>query len=212
MSIESTAVSVSAGPRVPPELASLFSRRLLLVTERQEEYDALFYSVAQTIWPTNNLEWIQVRKYVDVTWEIWRLRRHKTAIINMTRHDALRTILESILPQDKLRLTLAAELADAWYEKPAERPIVMSYLRSNDLDDEAISAQALALRSSEIEKIDRMIHQLEISGMALLREIEYHRRACSWHPPKKLMEIVDAVPDPVPLEGPDVGGECAETP
>jgi hypothetical protein len=34
-----------------------------------------------------------------------------------------------------------------------------------------------------------MIQQLELSSMAQLREIEFHRRASSWHAPKSLQTL-----------------------
>src|SRR5262249_55735760 len=139
--------------------------------------------------PQNDLEWISTGHYLDDVWEIRRLRLAKAAIINMTRHDALRTILESILPATEDQAETAARLAEEWYEKPDQRPAIMEGLGKHDLDDEAISAQALALRSGELKKIDRRLQQVEISSMARLREIDFHRRALSWQPPQRLKEI-----------------------
>jgi hypothetical protein len=114
----------------------------------------LFDSVAQTIVPAHNLEWIAVGNYVDLRWEIRRLRYAKASIINATRLEALRTIFDSILPETSDRDRVAAELAHEWYDKPDERSAIKDLLGKHDLDDDAISAQALALRSPEIEKID----------------------------------------------------------
>jgi hypothetical protein len=151
------------------------------------------------------LEWIAIGNYVDLVWEIRRLRRAKAAIINTTRFEAFRTVFELILPETDDRIEVATRLAHEWFEKPDERDGILDLLGKRDLDDDAISAQALALRLPEIEKIDRMMQQLEMSSMAQLREIEFHRRASSWRTPKKLTQIVDAVAEPVGLPAP--GGE-----
>jgi hypothetical protein len=187
---------------VPPEIARIVKRPKLVVTESRQDYDALFDSVAQTIVPTNNLEWIGVGNYVDLRWGIIRLRCAKAAIINATRLEAFRTIFESILPETDDRVQIATQLAHDWYEKPEERAAIKDLLGRHDLDDDAISAQALALRSPEIEKIDRMMQQLEISSMAQLREIEFHRRASSWRTPESLMQVVDGVAEPIGLPAP----------
>jgi hypothetical protein len=187
---------------VPPEIARIVKRPKLVVTESREDYDALFDSVAQTIVPTNSLEWIATGNYVEMRWEIWRLRRAKAAIVNMTRYEAFRTIFESVLPETEDRLAVAARLAQDWYEKPDERTAILDLLGKYDLDDDAISAQALALRSPEIEKIDRMMQQLEISSMAQLREIEFHRRASSWRTPESLMPAVEEGAGPLRLQAP----------
>jgi hypothetical protein len=188
---------------VPPESARFVKRPRLLVTESPHDYDALFNAVAQTIVPANNLEWIAVGNYVDMVWEKRRLRCVKAAIINATRIEAFRTVFESILPETEDRLEVAALLAHEWYEKPDDRSAILDLLGKHDLDDAAISAQALALRSPEIERIDRMIQQLEISSMAQLREIEFHRRASSWRTPESLMQVVDGVAEPSRLPAPE---------
>jgi hypothetical protein len=186
---------------VPPGMARFFKKAPLLITESRQEYDALFNCVAQTIAPTNILEWISTRNYIDTEWEIRRKRNAKSAIINMTRKEALRMILESILPEAHDRIELAACMADRW-SNPDERPDILQLLEMHDLDDDAISAQAMALRVPEIEKIDEMIQQLEISSMARLREIEFHRRASSWRAPKELQQVVDVVAEPIQLPPP----------
>jgi hypothetical protein len=190
---------------VPPEIARIVKRPRLVVTESREDYDALFDGVAQTIVPTNNLEWIAVGNYVELRWEIRRLRYAKAAIINATRLEAFRTIFESILPETSDRDQVAAQLAHEWYEKPEERATIKDLLGKHDLDDDAVSAQALALRSPEIEKIDRMMQQLELSSMAQLREIEFHRRVSSWRTPKSLLQALDGVAEPLRLQAPGGG-------
>jgi hypothetical protein len=196
---------------VPPEISSFFAKPPLLVTENREDYDALFVSVARTIAPANTLEWLSARSYVDLVWEIGRLRRAKAAIINATRLDALRMVFESMLPEADDRLEMAARMADQWFVNPDERPGLLKLLRIHELDDDAISAHALALRAPELEKIDRTLQQLEISSMAHLREIEFHRRASSWRPPKDLLKVVDAIAEPIPLAPPGTGAHVGGT-
>jgi hypothetical protein len=198
-------VTMSREPKaltIPQELAGFFNRPPLLVTENLAEYDALFNAVAQAIVPADNIEWISMGKYVDSVWEARRLQGAKAAIINATYREALRTILESILPDTDDRFELAARLAEHWFEKPDERAATVDRLAKYNLDAEAVCAEAMALRAAEIEKIDRMLQQIEIAGMARLREIEFHRRAASWRSPRSLMQLVDATAEPITLPAP----------
>jgi hypothetical protein len=190
---------------VPPGIARFLKKPPLLVTESRQDYEEFFNSVAQAIAPTNSLEWIATGNYVDQKWEIKRLRYGKAAIINATRQEAFRTVFESILPETDDRIEAAAKMADQWFVNPSERPILLELLKMHDLDDDAISAQALVMRAPELEMIDRAIQRLEIVSMAQLREIEFHRRASSWRAPESLMEIVDGVAEPIPLQPP--GGD-----
>jgi hypothetical protein len=194
--------SKSELPTIPVELATLFKRPPLLVTENPAEYEALFNAVSQTILPADNIEWISTNKYVASVWEARRLQGAKAALINATFREALQTILESILPDTDERLELAAHLAEEWFEKPEQRPATVERLAKYHLDAEAVCAEAMALRAAEIEKIDRMLQQLEISGMARLREIEFHRSAASWRSPKSLTQLVEATAEPMKLPAP----------
>jgi hypothetical protein len=188
---------------IPAQLNSLFNRPALLVTESPAEYDGLFTAVAETIQPVDNIEWISMSKYVDFVFESIRWRRAKAGIINATFREALCTVVESILPDTDDRLEVAARLVDEWYEKPAERKAIIDLLAKHGLDPDAVAAEAIALRVGELERIDRMLQQLEIASMAQLREIEFHRRASSWHPPSRLQEIVDSAAEPIQLPKPD---------
>jgi hypothetical protein len=185
---------------IPPGIASFFKKPPLLVTERRQDYEEFFNSVAQTIVPMNSLEWIATGNYVDQQWEIRRQRQAKAAMINTTRREAFRTVFESMLPETDDRIEIAANMADQWFVNPGERPTLLEFLKMHDLDDDAISAQALALRAPELEMIDRAIQRLEIISMAQLRELKFHRRASSWRPPKSPMRIVDGVAEPIPLQ------------
>lgn len=187
---------------VPREIARFLNKPLLLVTESQQDYDAFFNIVAQTIAPTNGLEWIATADYVEQKWEIKRLRRSKTAMVNATRREAFRRVFESILGDTEDPFATAAVMADQWFADPNEQPTLLEFLKTHDLDEEAISAQALAMRAPELEALDRMIQRLEICSMALLRELEFHRRASTWRVPKRLMQI-DGVAEPIPLQPSD---------
>jgi hypothetical protein len=185
---------------IPPAIARFLKRSPLLVTESRQDYEAFFDSVAQAIAPTNNLEWIQTGSFVDQKWELKRLRCAKAAIINATRREAFQTVFESILPETDDRIGIAADMADQWFRNPSKRPILLELLKKDDLDDDAISAQALAMRAPELEIIDREIQRLEICSMAQLREIEFHRRASTWRASKGLVQVIDAVAESIPLQ------------
>jgi hypothetical protein len=183
---------------IPTQLARLFQRPALLVTESSAEYDGLFMAVAETIEPDDNIEWIGVGKYVSFVWEAVRWRRAKADIINMTFPEALMTVVEA-LPDSDDRADVAAHMVDDWYEKPQERQTVIDLLAKHGLSPDAVAAEAIALRSDELERLDRMLQQVELAAMAQLREIAFHRRASSWRPPNRLKEIIDQAGESLPL-------------
>jgi hypothetical protein len=187
-------------PVMPSGISVFFKRPPLLVTESGQDYDAFFNAAVQAIIPMNGLEWIATGNYVNQQWDIRRQRQAKAGIINATRREAFRTVFESILPEAADRVETAANMADRWFMNPDERPVLLQLLQMHDLDDDAISAQALAMRAPELEMIDREIHRLEVISMAQLRELEFHRRAQSWRAPNSLLQIVDGVAEAIPLQ------------
>ena len=78
-------------------IAGFFKKAPLLVTESRRVTDAFFHAIAQTIGPTNDVR-VATGDYVDLEWEIRRLRRAKADIINATRLEAFRTVFGSDSP------------------------------------------------------------------------------------------------------------------
>ncbi|HMF06756.1 MAG TPA: hypothetical protein VKE72_07080 [Methylocella sp.] len=196
-------MSAETALSIPAQLTALFARPPLLVTESASEYDGLFTAVAETIKPSDNIEWIGTAKYVGFIWDSIRWRRAKADIINMTFPEALATVLEALLPDSDDRADVAARLVDDWYEKPAERQTIVNILAKHGLSPDAVAAEAIALRADELEKLDRMLQQVEVAGMAQLREIEFHRRASSWRAPDRLKDIIDQAVEPIQLPKPE---------
>src|SRR5215471_1697254 len=74
---------------IPSEIASLipadvqyfFKRPPLLNEEDSIEYWMLVRQCITHVSPTAIIEWIWLKDVVDLTWEIWRLRRLRAALV-----------------------------------------------------------------------------------------------------------------------------------
>jgi hypothetical protein len=164
----------------PFAIISALKRTRLLATESRDDFEAFFNSVAHDdVLPRTYLEWHWTLNYCRAAHAADRYRNAIADIINATRHDALRTILEAILPEGEDRLDLAALLAADWFERPSERATVRALLAKHDLDDETISGQALALRAADVETVGRMALQNELAAREYMDEIICSRRASS---------------------------------
>jgi hypothetical protein len=165
-----------------------------MATEKVSDYEQLFAYVADAIRPKAAPEWILTKDYVDLEWEILRFRRARAAIIDVTRKEALRSILESILDQELLQLTTdrfteAAVKADDWYLDETYREEIRQLMSRHGLDEDAITAQAIALRARELEKIDDMLASAERRRNSMLKEVILYREVLSAH----LGEIIDVI-------------------
>ncbi len=125
--------------------------------------------------PKGVLEQQWVEDVFDHTWNLWRYRNLKTALLNAAAYQGLQRILTPLIgPTD------AVALATQWHAKDANAirevdDILSSAGLSGALSAEAVMAQTLAIKLPEIEAIDRLIAEKEGQRNAALRELERHR-------------------------------------
>jgi len=173
-------LEVTPAPKIPPEIRALLGEPPLLNSEDPSAYEALLATFGAAVRPTDPIEWIHVKDCVDLTWEIQRIRQAKAGIIDVTRKEALRSILESILEEGDLehgkgRISEADLKADEWYTCPVVREELTALLARYDLDEQAIAAQAFALRSRELAKLEHMLASAELRRSSMFREIAAYR-------------------------------------
>jgi hypothetical protein len=188
---------------VPSEIAVLFKKPPVLISENPSEYEAVFASLVNAIRPNNAFEWLLFKDLVDLSWEIRRSGSCKAAIINMKWKEALHMIAESLLEGDEEeRSRVAQELADQWFTNSQARASILELLQKHQLAEDAIVAQATALGLAELDMLDRKIERARVSRMVIMRDIEHHRAAGTWKMPKDLLQIVDAAAELIPLAPP----------
>ena len=169
-----------SAPRIPPEIRALLGEPPLLSSEDPSAYEALLATFAARMRPTDEIEWIYIKDCVDLTWDIQRIRRAIAGIIDVTRKEALRSILESILEKgnlelDKGRISQADLKADEWYTCPEVKEELIALMARYGLDEKAITAQALALRSRELAKLEHMLASAELRRSSMFEEIARYR-------------------------------------
>jgi hypothetical protein len=97
----------------------------ILSSESAHELQAFRQAVLGDIRPRNTIERIYVGDYVEYAWEIWRLRRAKTAIMNHAFRYSLQSVAGELLKQpgetDEDVSEAAEELAREWYASPSAK-------------------------------------------------------------------------------------------
>ncbi len=200
------ATTPTLAPRkISAEVRALLGKPPVLISEDPSEYEAMLANMAAAVMPRDAMEWILMGNCVDLTWEIRRIRLAKAGILDVTRKEALRSILESILEEDERigrdRISAADSKADGWYSDPSIRKALEAHLAKHGLDEEAITAQAFAIRARELEKLDKMLASAERRRWAMLQEMALYRdlfymRVCDG------ISIVDAEMDELTLQPP----------
>jgi hypothetical protein len=153
---------------------------IVLRTEAEDEFASLHEELEQDIQPKGFIERMYVQDIAALIWEIIRLRRFKTVIINNAFRPALQNILKQILfkPEfiQKLDYELEADtLAYDWFHSQKAKTQVAKLLRQFQLDECAIEAEAFRLMSSDIDRLDRMMTLAEVRRDKALHCIAEYR-------------------------------------
>jgi hypothetical protein len=163
---------------IPPEFRHLFKRLPVLATEVRQDYLELLQSMACAIRPEDGVEWALLKTIVDNSWEMLRYERSKAGIIDGALKEALTNVLCSILEESTIKVSReqdARELAEDWFNDPATREEILKHLNDYQLDEDSIIAEAIRIRSRELEQIERMLASKEARRSFARREIDYNR-------------------------------------
>jgi len=184
--------------QIPPDVEALLGTPPVLRHEDIEAYRTLRLHVARAVAPADVIEWLWLRDIVDLSWEIQRLRRFKTLLIDLR--------VEARIGQYGERAAHAAgnfpafsvsELAKRQYlqQQQSEREAKLregAAKHYRDLAASELGAAGLFLESvHKYEDIDALIASAESRRTAVLREIERRRDSLALRLPKASDAIVE---------------------
>ena len=139
---------------IPSEIASLipadvqyfFKRPPLLKEEDPIEYWALVRQFIKHVSAKAIIEWIWLKDVVDLTWEIWRLRRIRAAFVR--------------------RAPAWAEYAQTLLEEDGESV--------SELDTEESASQRLLGSMIVYQPVDKLLASAELRRDRILAQLEFH--------------------------------------
>jgi hypothetical protein len=149
------------------ELA-LFGPPPLIEGEDPVAYDELLARVASAVSPSDIIEEILVRDFVDLDWEVSRLRRLKASLMSATAYTGVQAVLRP--------LGAGEALAEEWAARePRAIKRVDRMLSSAGLTMNSVMAQTLCNHLEAIKCIEDMTAAAEARRNDALCEIERHR-------------------------------------
>lgn len=196
---------------VKPNRLILFGPPPLLEGEDAAAYDKLLALITETLKPQDIFEEFWVRDALDLSWEVLRWRRVKSQLVKANLHRGMKGVLE--------RLTgylNADALAGGWATGDEETVEQVNELLSQaSLTMDEVIAETIAIKISDIERIDRLTMNAEVRRNAVLREVDRHRTNKS----QALIAAIDTVEDveytevaqiePAPFEAEESHGQQA---
>jgi hypothetical protein len=150
----------------------LFGPPPLFHGEDPKIYDQLLKEISAAVTPADILENIWVRDFVDLTLEVFRLRR---LTVNLMKANEYKGLSETLAPL--VGRSQAETLAEGWAaRKPEVVEEVTKTLTSAGLTTDSIVAQTFSLKLNDIERMQHMIALAEARRNATLQEIDRHRQ------------------------------------
>lgn len=161
----------------PKELDWLFAEPPLLGNESIEDYLKLRDHLALAAKPASLIEWILLKDYVDLTFEIWRERKAKASIIELKQKEVVLGLLKSTYDGSDAaaavyRICNAADDAQKWASDPEKRVEIDAVLMKRGHPPSAVLAQAFIAGEAQIDAIDKRIATYEQRRMTIYRELE----------------------------------------
>ena len=156
-----------------PAAAAAMAPPLLLQGENAADYADLTAKILAGTQPKDFIEELFARDVIDLTWEIFRLRRLKAGVLRATADEGVKHVLLSL---ESGKPTETVNFSGPWrngqFEVRKERTRVLA--ETGLTMDDAI-ARGLPIAIDTLERVDRMLASAETRRNNTLREIEGHR-------------------------------------
>jgi hypothetical protein len=194
----------------------------LLATESRTDFEALLKALQRESKPKGVIGNMYVAEMAEIVWEILRLRRCKTAIINAAYFGVLKDILPHIsqeprtatphIPAHTFKLLSPHDfdteevpsrpftqeeqkrenLPFAWFHDKRAKDEVARKLAKFGLNESVIDARAMRSVWEDLELLDDMLVSLESRRDKLLRQIETYRHGFAERVSATANRIIDA--------------------
>jgi hypothetical protein len=181
-------------PTVPLEVRALLGPSWIINGEDPQVYEALLAQVGAAVGAKDIVDWLLIKDFVALTWDIQRSRRIRDGLMRDARSrvvfDVLRFAMRNETPRQRNAI---AKLHDRWRRgEETARQSVAELLAERGMSDADISARAFEKIAQELDMIDQQNERREHRRDRLLQEIE--RRRHGWGKQVKSVseEIVDA--------------------
>jgi hypothetical protein len=166
------------------ELRELYFSSALLKTESKLEFAKIVAELEKDIQPGSFVARMYVKDIANIVWEIMRLNRVKSGIINNAWQDALRNVLKKILFPPGLTVNLKVilaphQLAYEWFVNEEAKQRVSFLLEEAGLDWYAVEAEACRLMLTELERLDRLLSSARARWEKSLRFVAEYEESVS---------------------------------
>jgi hypothetical protein len=128
----------------------------------------LLARVTETLKPADVLEHIWLRDIVDLSWEVFRLRRLKVELMSAAAWEGVAKVFEPFVDT-------AEAAAKSWARRDPSVQMAEAVLADAGLTMDAVAARTFSARIGDFERISHMTTAAEARRNAALHELDIHR-------------------------------------
>jgi hypothetical protein len=171
----------------------------VLITESAEEFERFHDVLRDELKPRGLLERLYVADIAEKAWEIRRLQRVKTNLINSRLRAGVKELLEALIERtDELdyaqRNAWIYQLTEQWFGDARDKKEVLEVLERYRLDEFAIEATAVRSIASDIETLDRLMTSQETRLSRSVRWLADLRGGFGRQLHAKIERVIDGKP------------------
>jgi hypothetical protein len=166
----------------------------LLAGETEADYLSVAQRIVAVAQSKDAIEEFLTRDIVDLTWEVFRLRRVKAALLRASAGEGVSKIL-STTGNNEFSFVLPGQpnLAQKWARGDASARVEFAnILKKAELTMDEVMAETFAKQIDFLERLDRMLASAETRRNNALREIDRHREALGARVRQAIHEVQDA--------------------
>ncbi len=158
-------------------------------------YNEFRAQVLATIEPGDVMERVLINDYVDLAWEVLRLR---ILLANLMRANAYKGLCEVLSP---LKGALQAKtLSEGWHARKPDAIEEVNKVLPAGLSMDTVMAQTFSVELDAIERINRVIQAAEARRNKCLHEIARHRETLA----QTLRQTVQQIEELHVIESPSI--------
>jgi hypothetical protein len=159
----------------------------LVPGESEDQYANVAARVVAGAGPRDAIEELLIRDVIDLTWEIFRLRRAKAGILKASMYRGVESVMARLGYKD------VSDSSEAWLagDKHAKERVTRALTKAGlSIDD--VTATTLQGVMDTFENLERWLASAEARRNNALREIDRHRSTCAAAIRQTLDEVEDA--------------------
>jgi hypothetical protein len=165
----------------------------LLPGEQEAEYATLIARIVAVARPRDAIEDLLTRDVIDLTWEVFRLRRVKAGILKASIHTGVESVMDGLGHGQDQEYDYTRRLGQSWASgDKRSRKEVMAALSAAGLTIDEVTAKTVESKLDSFERLDRMLASAEARRNNALREIGRHREALGGAVRQAIEEVQDA--------------------